>query len=278
MREAATGQLEMEATLVRAVDVLEAEGIEYALMGGLASAAVGRPRQTRDVDLFVPPDRAVPSLEALGRAGFRTERTDEAWLYKAFAGAVMVDLIFTSKGNLVLDTEMLGHRREMTVRGRRVLALSPEDLVVIKAMAAAEHVPRHWYDAVSILERGDIDWGYAGRRARPFAARVLSLLLYAVSCGVPVPESVLRELTECALRGVPDEAAVEADHHLAAHVRQALATDSGLCEVQLSVSTLGGEVAVSGEVATQQRRDAVEEVVRRAAGTRPVRVDVHLPA
>jgi osmotically-inducible protein OsmY len=48
--------------------------------------------------------------------------------------------------------------------------------------------------------------------------------------------------------------------------------------VQLSVSTLDGKVAVSGEVATQQRRDAVEEVVRRAAGARPVRVDVHLPA
>ena len=266
----------MEAVLIRAVDALEREGIEYALMGGLASATVGRPRRTRDVDIFVTPERALPALEALGRVGFRTERTDESWLYKAFLGDVMVDLIFRSKGGLVLDQRMLERRREVTVRGRRVLALGPEDLVVIKAMAAAEHVPRHWYDAIAILERGGIDWEYARWRARPFAARVLSLFLYALSAGVPVPEPVLRELTECALRGTLGEAAAEADHHLAARVRQALATDRRLCEVQLSVSVQAGELVVSGEVATERRRQAVEEVVRRVAGGRPTRIAVHV--
>ncbi|HZU16648.1 MAG TPA: nucleotidyltransferase, partial [Candidatus Dormibacteraeota bacterium] len=176
-----TGPRQMEAVLIRAVDALEREGIEYALMGGLASATVGRPRRTRDVDIFVTPERALPALEALGRAGFRTERTDESWLYKAFMGDVMVDLIFRSKGGLVLDQQMFERRREVTVGGRRVLTLGPEDLVVIKAMAAAEHVPRHWYDAIAILERGGIDWEYARWRARPFAARVLSLFLYALS-------------------------------------------------------------------------------------------------
>jgi predicted nucleotidyltransferase len=266
----------MEAVLIRAVDALEREGIEYALMGGLASATVGRPRRTRDVDIFVTPERALPALEALGRVGFRTERTDESWLYKAFLGDVMVDLIFRSKGGLVLDQRMLERRREVTVRGRRVLALGPEDLVVIKAVAAAEHVPRHWYDAIAILERGGIDWEYARWRARPFAARVLSLFLYALSAGVPVPEPVLRELTECALRGTLGEAAAEADHHLAARVRQALATDRRLCEVQLSVSVQAGELVVSGEVATERRRQAVEEVVRRVAGGRPTRIAVHV--
>jgi predicted nucleotidyltransferase len=276
----------MQATLVRAVNVLEREGIVYALMGGLASAAVGRPRSTRDVDLFVSPDRAAPALEALGREGFRTERTDESWLYKAFDDGVMVDLIFRSKGGLELDPEMLEHRRELTVRGRRVQALGPEDLVVFKAMAAAEHVPRHWYDAVAILESGQIDWAYAGWRARPFAARVLSLLLYAVSSGISVPEPVLRELTERALRTQPEEAPAgaaaeaaaeaqaEADHHLAARVRQALATDPRLGEVQLSVSAASGHLLVSGEVATPERREAVRKVVREAAGRGRARVDV----
>lgn len=266
----------MQRELVRAVDALEREGIDYALMGGLASAAVGRDRRTRDVDLFVQPDGALPALEALAGLGMRTERTDESWLYKAFAGEVMIDVIFRSKGGLVLDTQMLEHRRELNVAGRRVLALGPEDLVVIKAMAVAEHVPRHWYDAVAILEAGGIDWDYLGWRSRPFAPRVASLLLYAVSYGVAVPEAALRSVTESALRGVTDEARAEADHHLAARVRQALATDPRLGEVQLSVSTGGGRLAVSGEVATQERRRAVAEVVRRELGGRPARLEVEV--
>jgi predicted nucleotidyltransferase len=270
------GQGRIEAALVRAVDVLERAGIEYALIGGLASAAVRRRRRTRDVDLFVPPDSAVRALEALGTAGFRTERTDEQWLYKAFADEVMIDLIFSSKGDLVLDAEMLEHRRPMVVRGRRVLALAPEDLVVIKALAAAEHVPRHWYDAIAILENVEIGWAYLARRARPHAARVLSLLLYAVSADVRVPESVLRELFECANRGAGDEASAEADHHLAAQVRQALASDPRLGEVQLAVSAHDHELVVSGEVATETRQRAVEEVVRGCAGARSVRIDVHV--
>ena len=96
----------IEATLVRAVDALERERIEYALMGGLASAVVGRPRRTRDLDLFVLPSRALPALAALSRAGFRTERTDETWLYKAWDGGVLVDLIFRSKGGLILNPEI----------------------------------------------------------------------------------------------------------------------------------------------------------------------------
>src|SRR5207253_8389916 len=103
MIENSKGQRLIEATLVRAVDALECEGIEYALMGGLASAVVGRPRRTRDVDLFVLPDRALPALAALRRAGFHTDRTDETWLYKAWDRGVLVDVIFRSKGGLILD-------------------------------------------------------------------------------------------------------------------------------------------------------------------------------
>jgi predicted nucleotidyltransferase len=275
MDENGEAQARMEAALVRAVEILEGAEIEYALMGGLASAAVGRPRKTRDVDLFVPRDDAVRALEALGRAGFRTERTDESWLYKAFAGEVMIDLIFCSKGDLVLEPEMLERRRSMTVLGRSVKALAPEDLVVIKALAAAEHVPRHWYDALAILDSGQIDWTYLGSRARPHAARVVSLLLYALSAGIPVPEAVLRELFECALRAVEeDEAAAEAEHHLAARVRQALASDPRLGEIELSVTTHDHTLVVSGEVATEERRKAVRDVVKRAVRGRPVRVDV----
>src|SRR5262245_52729838 len=137
---------EMEKVLVRAVEALEAVGIPYALMGGLASAALGRFRHTHDIDLFVGREAAGPALDALARAGFRTERTDPDWLFKAFWGDAMVDVIFRSKGGIVFDDDVRSHLRPVEVRGRRIPAVSPEDMLVIKTLANAEHVPRHWHD------------------------------------------------------------------------------------------------------------------------------------
>lgn len=45
---------------------LEAEGVDYAVFGGLAMAAHGLDRATRDLDLFVDPDAA--NVERLRRA------------------------------------------------------------------------------------------------------------------------------------------------------------------------------------------------------------------
>src|SRR5437879_3850266 len=164
----------MEEVLLRAIDALARAGIDHALMGGLASAAIGRSRHTHDVDLFVTPEDADAALEALERAGFRIERTDPGWLYKAYWGRTMVDVIFRSKGGVVFDGEMRAHRRPVEIRGRGVQALSPEDMLVIKALTNAEHVPRHWHDGLGILATNELDWPYLLWRARPHASRVAS--------------------------------------------------------------------------------------------------------
>ena len=189
---------EMEAALVRAAEVLDEAGIDYAVMGGLASAAVGRARHTHDVDLFVRREDALPGLEALGRAGFRTERTDDEWLYKAFWGDVLIDLIFESSGGIHFDEEMRRRRRPIAVHNRKLPAIPPEDLVVIKALAHKEHTPRHWFDALAVIEAGDLDYEYLARRARVNPGRVASLLLYARASGCDVPEQQLRELLAAA--------------------------------------------------------------------------------
>lgn len=189
---------EMEAALIRAAGVLDEAGIDYAVMGGLASAAVGRARHTHDVDLFVRREDALPGLEALGRAGFRTECTDDGWLYKAFWGDVLIDLIFESSGGIHFDEEMRRRRRPIAVHNRKLPAIPPEDLVVIKALAHKEHTPRHWFDALAVIEAGDLDYEYLARRARVNPGRVASLLLYARASGCDVPEQQLRELLAAA--------------------------------------------------------------------------------
>jgi hypothetical protein len=77
----------------------------------------------------------------------------------------------------------------------KVRVIAPEDLAVIKAVATAEHGPHHWYDALSIIARCEIDWPYFVRRARQAGPRrVLSLLLYAESNDLAVPAEAIEEL------------------------------------------------------------------------------------
>jgi len=70
------------AVLREAIDAVERKGIPYVLMGGLASAALGRPRWTHDIDFFVKPQDAAAALEALAEEGFETQETYPDWLFK----------------------------------------------------------------------------------------------------------------------------------------------------------------------------------------------------
>lgn len=181
--------------LSQAVEALEQDDLEYLLMGGVSSATLGRPRFTHDIDLFIRPEDATAALEALTHAGFDPERTDARWLYKAFKDKVMVDLIFRSAGDIYLDAEMLEHASVEEVGGRLTRVIAPEDLVLIKAVVAAEHAPRHWYDALGLIARCELDWDYLVRRARRHGIRrVLSLLVYAQSDDLGVPPSAIQEL------------------------------------------------------------------------------------
>src|SRR5688572_23532695 len=92
--------------LRKTVDALDASDVPYALIGGIASSGFGRPRWTHDIDVFVRPEDAGRALDALGEAGFRTERTDSRWIFKAFLREVMVDIIFRSTGGFHFDREM----------------------------------------------------------------------------------------------------------------------------------------------------------------------------
>ena len=174
--------------------ILERERIPHAFMGGLAATTHGRPRWTHDVDVFVKPMDALHALDVLKGDGYQTERTDEAWLYKAFKKDVMVDLIFKSRGNIYFDDEMFARSVVGNFRGRPVRFVPPEDLIIIKAAVADEVGPHHWHDALSIITTSKIDWEYLLKRSHASPRRVLSLLLYAQSDDLMVPNRVVRAL------------------------------------------------------------------------------------
>jgi hypothetical protein len=56
--------------LRRVASSLDAGGIPYALCGGLAVAAHGHVRATKDIDLLILPDDLHRATECLGHAGF----------------------------------------------------------------------------------------------------------------------------------------------------------------------------------------------------------------
>lgn len=176
------------------VAALDRAGVEYLLMGGIASSCLGRERWTHDIDVFTRPQEASRALAALSEAGFETEETYPDWLFKARKDGQLVDIIFQSAGDICLDDEMVERAPNSSFMGRCVRTLPAEDLVVIKAVVAAEHAPRHWHDALAIIATTDLDWDYLIRRARRGIRRVLALLLYAQSNDLPAPSWVIREL------------------------------------------------------------------------------------
>jgi len=179
------------------VAALTDSGLTFLVMGGIASAIFGRARVTSDIDLFVRQSDNERALEALAKRGFRTEVIYEHWLSKAALDGVTVDIISRSTPDILLDDEMVRRAVVGRYEGRRLWLVPPEDLVVMKALAASEDTPRYWYDALGIIGHTDLDWEYLIRRARANGPRrVLALLLYAWSNDLVVPGDPVRTLFE----------------------------------------------------------------------------------
>jgi predicted nucleotidyltransferase len=178
------------------VRAIEEAGIPYAMIGGIPSVVLGRPRWSpkEDIDFFVKPEDAKKVLELLAEAGFETEERDPQWLYKATKDGVEVDVIFRSSGDFYLDEEMIQRAFIGEFKGQKLRMLAPEDLVVMKALAHKEDTPQYWHDALSIIARSELDWEYLLRRAQIGPRRVLSMLLYAQSNDLAVPDRTIRAL------------------------------------------------------------------------------------
>lgn len=185
------------AVLDEAVAALSAADITFLLMGGLATSVLGRNRGVTDIDLFVR-DRDVGSvLSALDDAGFETLVVSPNWLAKGFKDDVLVDVISRSTHDITLTDEILERGRDVDVHGRRLPCVAPEDLIVMKAVATSEDTARYWFDALSLLGRPELDWAYLARRAKQHGARrLLSLLFFARSMDLLVPDEIVEDLVD----------------------------------------------------------------------------------
>ena len=183
-------------TLADAVAITEGEGIAYVAAGSLVSNHWGRPSTMGDVDIVIRPTDAKRLLKAFDAAGYDTEETEPQWLYKASKGDVTVDLIFQLEGDLYLDDDMIQRAPVEELHGVKLRIMSPEDFVVSQAMSAKEDTPDYWYNALGVIAKTNLDWDYLVQRASRGPRRVLSLVLYAQSNDLPIPDSTIRRLFE----------------------------------------------------------------------------------
>jgi hypothetical protein len=148
----------IKETLKRAAGALRAADVPFLLGGGLAVWARGGPATGHDLDLMIRPEDADRALEVLEQAGMRPEKPPEGWLYKAWDGDILVDLIFEPVGEPI-DDRMFGRAEELEVHAVPMLVMSLEDVMVAKLKALDEHeldYERPLEFARSLRER--IDW------------------------------------------------------------------------------------------------------------------------
>lgn len=175
-------------------DALEKVSVPYVFIGGLALAIYGRPKPIADLDLMVKHEDAEKAVKGLEDAGFETKEPSENWLHKAAKEGVLVDVITRSEGDLYVDDEMIERSVTKDYKGQQVRLVSAEDLLVMKAVAHEEDTAHYWHDAMTLIVGADLDWKYVVRRARHGTKRVLSLLIYAQSSDLFVPDDAIEDL------------------------------------------------------------------------------------
>jgi hypothetical protein len=164
-------------TLKKVVGLLRDAEVPFLLGGGLAVWARGGPETVHDIDLMLRQPDAERGLEVLGDALLRTERPPEGWLYKAYDGEVLVDLIFEPSGQPIEDA-VFDRAEQLNVYAVPMHVMSLEDVFVTKLIAMREHE----MDYESVVQmarpvREQVDWADVRERTNgsPYAAAFFTL-------------------------------------------------------------------------------------------------------
>ncbi len=198
-----------------AIRTLDESGVPFLIGGMYAFAAfTGIYRDTKDLDVHVRPQDANRALEVLEAAGWRSERSDERWLYKAFLGEYFVDIIFSSgNGAAVVDDEWFAHAKKAELFGEQCLISPAEEQMWMRAFVNE----RERFDGADfnhlLLRAGPtLDWTRLLRRFAPywellFGHLMMFRFVYPSETHI-VPRWVMDELlsrTAAALASGPSE-------------------------------------------------------------------------
>jgi hypothetical protein len=164
----------------RSVVALQDADIPFLIGGAyVVEVYAGVSRQTKDFDLYLRPQHVDLALDALKRAGYKTEKTFPHWLAKAERGRDCVDLIFRAGNGLCeVDDSWFQRARCRDFLGFEVKLCAPEEMIWMKAYI----MERERFDGADIThiiqscaER--LDWPHLVRRFGPDWRVLLSHLV-----------------------------------------------------------------------------------------------------
>ena len=168
----------IESTLKKATAALREADVPFLLGGSLASWARGGPQTFKDLDFMIKPEDADRTLEALAKTGMRPEKPPEGWLYKAFDGEVMIDLIFEPRG-LPMTDEVIERGEPMEVLALPIRVMALGDVIATKLLSLTEHyLDYSGLLAMSRALREQVDWDAVRERTEesPFAKAFFTLV------------------------------------------------------------------------------------------------------
>jgi predicted O-methyltransferase YrrM len=152
--------------------------IPYALCGGYAAWARGAPEPSHDADFVISEDSVEQAKKALAEAGLDVREPAEDWLFKAYNGDALIDVLFRMVGQPV-DPQVFERATTLEVLAVRMPVLSATD----NFSAQLRVMNEHYCDFGRLLPRAralreQIDWDQVRAEAvgDPFAGAFLHLI------------------------------------------------------------------------------------------------------
>jgi hypothetical protein len=169
---------DLTESLKRVAVTLKRAQIRFALAGSFAAYARGGPLPVHDVDFVLLPEDADPAAAALTDAGLRIQRPPLDWLFKAYDGDRLVDLIHHPLGRPVTP-EILDRADQIEVVAIRMPVLAATDLVVFRLLTYREHECDFGAGLpIARALREQIDWEVVRKETQhsPYARAFIGLL------------------------------------------------------------------------------------------------------
>jgi hypothetical protein len=136
-------------------EMLESMGVRHQFGGAIALAWYRNPRATTDIDvnITIPPERADPVLGALMHLGVAISENNRESIRSDGQARLdwdgsLLDVFFAT---LSLHEEMADRSREVSFGPALISILSPEDLIVCKAVFDR---PKDWVDIEAMVAWG----------------------------------------------------------------------------------------------------------------------------
>jgi hypothetical protein len=191
----------------RALAALNRAGIPYVVSGAYAIYEhTGIYRETKDLDLFLEPERIVDAARALHAEGFRMRLEQPHWLAKATLGDHFVDLIFGMGNGLAMIDEDWYRFSKPAILAANPVRVAPVEELIWHRLFISE---RHRQDMADILhlifcQGSRIDWERLVRKTGehwPLLLAQLQMFSYVYpEARSHIPASLVEDLLDRARR------------------------------------------------------------------------------